>query len=97
MPGIVYTLWFIILALAVILLPFIGRLLHRTYLSARNIHHYLKEMKEAGAGIAAHTAHITALDKTIDVATGILEGAANINGNAETIKNTLAQRAAKFN
>ena len=54
-------------------------------------------MKEAGLGIAGNTEHITALNSTIDVAVDILDSAGKINTNAETIKVTLAGRAAKFN
>jgi hypothetical protein len=54
-------------------------------------------MKEAGLGIAGNTEHITALNSTIEVATDILGSAGKINSNAETIKVTLAGRAAKFN
>jgi len=97
MPGIVYTLWIIVLAVALLLFPFIVRLLHKTLIAARHIERYLREMKEAGLGIAGNTGHITALDSTIEVATDILGSAGNINSNAETIKVTLADRAAKFN
>jgi hypothetical protein len=97
MPPVVYTLWVITLIVALILFPFIVRLLHKTYLAARDIERYLAEMKKAGMGIAGNTAHITALDSTIEVAGDILESAGHINANAETIKVTLADRAAKLN
>ncbi len=97
MPSIVSTLWIIVLVVAVILLPFIIRLLHKTLIAARNIERYLKDMKEAGLGIAGNTENIKALDSTIGVATDILDSAGKINSNAETIKVTLAGRAAKFN
>ncbi len=97
MPATVYILWIIVLAVALILFPFIVRLLHKTFMAAKNIERYLKEMKEAGMGIAGNTEHITALNSTIDVATDILGSAGKINSNAETIKVTLADRAAKFN
>ncbi|MEO5673771.1 MAG: hypothetical protein ABIQ74_03925 [Chitinophagales bacterium] len=97
MPQVVYILWFIVLAVALVLFPFIVRLLHKTFVAARNIERYLKEMKEAGLGIAGNTGHITALNSTIEVATGILGSAGKINSNAETIEVTLADRAAKFN
>lgn len=97
MPDIVYTLWMIVLVVAVLVLPFIVRLLNKTLVAAKNIERYLREMKEAGLGIAGNTGHITALDSTIQVATDILDSAGKINTNAETIKDTLAGRAAKFN
>ncbi len=97
MPVTAYVLWVIELAVAVLLLPFIIRLLHKTLIAARHIERYLKEMKEAGLGIAGNTEHITALNSTIEVATDILGSAGKINNNAETIKVTMADRAAKFN
>ncbi len=97
MPHIVYIFWIIILAVAVLILPFIIWLLHKVLYSARNIERYLREMKEAGLGIAGNTGYIPALDSTIEVAVDILDSAGKINSNAETIKVTLADRAAKFN
>ncbi len=97
MPQVVYIFWIIILVVAVLVLPFIVWLLHKVLYSARNIERYLREMKEAGLGIAGNTEHITALNSTIEVATDILGSAGKINSNAETIKFTLADRAAKFN
>lgn len=97
MPGIVYILWIVVLVVAVILFPFIVRLLHKTFLAAKNIERYLKEMKEAGLGIAANTGNITALNSTIEVAVDILDSAGKINNNAETIETVMADRAAKFN
>lgn len=97
MPDIVYTLWVIVLVAAVLLLPFIIRLLHKMLTAAKNIERYMREMKEAGLGIARNTGHVTALNSTIAVATDILDSAGKINANAETIKVTMASRAAKFN
>ena len=97
MPAIVYILWIVVLVVALILFPFIVRLLHKTLIAAKNIERYLKEMKEAGLGIAGNTGYITALDSTIEVAVDILDSAGKINSNAETIEVTLAGRAAKFN
>ena len=97
MPVIVYILWIVVLVVALILFPFIVRLLHKTLIAAKNIERYLKEMKEAGMGIAGNTGYITALDSTIEVAVDILDSAGKINSNAETIEVTLAGRAAKFN
>lgn len=97
MPQIVYILWIVVLVVAVLLLPFIIRLLHKTLIAAKNIERYLKDMKEAGLGIAGNTGHITALNSTIEVATDILDSAGKINANAETIELTMAGRSAKFN
>ena len=97
MPQVVYVFWIIILAVALLLFPFIVWLLHKVFYSAGNIERYLREMKEAGLGIAGNTEHVTALNNTIEVATGILDSAGKINTNAETIENVMADRAAKFN
>jgi len=97
MPQVVYVFWIIILVVAVLILPFIVWLLHKVLYSARQIERYLREMKEAGLGIAGNTGYIPALDSTIEVAVDILDSAGKINTNAETIKVTLADRAAKFN
>lgn len=97
MPSAVYILWIIVLAVALLLFPFIVRLLHKTMVAAKNIERYLKEMKEAGFGIAGNTGYIPALDSTIEVSVDILDSAGKINGNAETIETVMADRAAKFN
>ncbi len=97
MPTIVYILWIVVLVVALLLFPFIVRLLHKTFMAAKNIERYLREMKEAGLGIAGNTAYIPALDSTIEVAVDILDSAGKINSNAETIETVMADRAAKFN
>ncbi len=97
MPNIVYTLWIVVLVVAVLLLPFIVRLLHKTMMAAKNIERYLREMKEAGIGIAGNTGHITALDNTIEAAVDILDTTGKINANAETIETVMADRSIKFN
>jgi len=54
-------------------------------------------MKEAGIGIAGNTEHVTALDDTIGVASGILGVAGSINERADTLKSALASRAEQIN
>ena len=90
-------LWMILLIVAVVVLGPVIRLLHKTLSAANHIERYLKEMKEAGLGIAGNTEHIKALNSTIEVAVDILDTAGKINNNAETIEVTLGGRAAKFN
>ena len=90
-------LWTILLIVAVLVLGPIIHLLHNTLMAANNIERYLKEMKEAGIGIAGNTEHVKALNSTIEVAVDILETAGAINSNSETIEVTLGNRAAKFN
>ena len=93
----VLILWTILLVVTVLLLPLIVSLLHKTWRASRNIERYFKEMLEAGVGIAGNTAHITALNDTIGVATTMLGVAESIDENAATIKGALGDRAAKLN
>ncbi len=97
MPPAVFVLWTILLIVAVLLLPLIIALLHRTWKAARSIERYFAEMLTAGGGIAGNTDHIKALNDTISVATGILSTAGDINQHAETIKTTLGTRATNWN
>lgn len=90
-------LWLILLIVTVLILPYLVRLLHRTWLASRSIERYFKEMKEAGIGVAGHTEHVKALNDTIGVASGMLDVAGSINENADTLKSTLATRAEKIN
>ena len=53
-------------------------------------------MLEAGIGIAGNTEHVKALDDTIGVASGILDMAGKIDGNANALKGALADRATKI-
>ncbi len=93
-PDIVYWIWGITLAVAIlVILPLVVYLLNRTLLAARHIQRYLAEMRDAGVGIAKNTANIQALDDTIAVATQILGTADSIKDHAATIETTLASRA----
>lgn len=92
----VLILWTILLVVTVLLLPLIISLLHRTWVASKNIERYFKEMLEAGLGIAGNTEHIKALDDTIGVASGILDMAGKIDGNADALKSALADRATKI-
>jgi len=95
-PQAVYTIWSILLLVAVVVvLPLVVYLLHRALTAARNIERYFAEMASAGVGIAENTGHIAALESTIAVAGRILSLAGNINDHSSTIKVTLAGRAAK--
>ena len=89
----VQILWLILLIVTVLVLPFLIHLLHRTWRAARSIERYFSEMKTAGVGVAGNTEHISALDDTIGVASGILDVAGSIDTNANTLKITLAKRA----
>ena len=93
-PTAVYTIWIIVLVIAVfIILPLAVYLLQRTLNAARNIERYFAEMRDAGVGIAQNTSHITALNETIGVATPLLETAGSISDHTATIKTVLSQRA----
>jgi hypothetical protein len=92
--SVVYLIWAVTLAIAVlVVLPATVYLLQRTLNAARNIERYLADMRDAGAGIAQNTSHIKALDDTIGVATQILGAAGSIREHAATIETTLAKRA----
>ena len=93
-PGTVYTLWIIGLALAVLLLPVVVHLLHRLWRDASHIERYAAESLAAGVGIAGHTQHIAALQTTIDTASGILGAAKAIDEHTDAIESLLAGRAA---
>jgi hypothetical protein len=97
MSNTILILWTVLLVVTVLLLPLIVSLLHRTWIASRSIEQYFKEMLDAGLGIAKNTNHITSLDDTIEVASGILDVAGEINTNAETIKGAVSDRAAKLN
>lgn len=93
-PTAVYTIWIIVLVIAVfIILPLTVYLLQRTLNAARNIERYFAEMRDAGVGIAENTSHISALDDTIGVATGILTTAGSIDEHTATIATVLTARA----
>jgi len=95
-PLLVYILWWILLAVAVlVVLPVLVYMLHRTLNAARGIEHYFATTLEAGLGIAGNTANIVALEDTITVAGGILKTAAEIEQHAATIESALGARAGK--
>lgn len=97
MPQAVYILWAILLVVAVLAIPVITVGLHLTWQAARSIERYFAEMRDAGAGIAENTQHIKALNDTLAVASDMLDTAGAVNDHAATIKDTLAERAAKLN
>lgn len=97
MTNVILILWAVLLAVTVLLLPFIVKLLHSTWAASKNIERYFKEMKEAGLGIAKNTGYVNELDNTIGVASGILEVASEIDNNAKTIKEAVSERALKQN
>ena len=96
-PQSVYVIWALLLAFVIVfVVPVTVFLLYRVHRMACSIERYFAEMAEAGVGIADNTAHIKALEDTIQVATTILSVAGNLNNHSETIKTTLATRAGKI-
>ena len=96
MNEVVLILWQILLVITVLVLPFLVILLHKTWRASKSIERYFKEMLEAGLGIAGNTEHITALNDTIKVASGMLDVAGEVDNNAHTIEKTLSDRAYKL-
>ncbi len=92
-----HVLWIILLVVTVLVLPFIVKLLNDVLRASRNIERYFKEMLDAGIGIANNTEHIKALNSTIEVASGILKVAGQINEHSGALGGALKSRAEKQN
>ena len=90
-----YVLWIILLVVTVLVLPFIVSLLNNVLRAARNTERYFREMLDAGVGIANNTEHIKALNSTIEVASGILSVAGDINEHSAALGGALKSRAEK--
>ncbi len=95
MPDAVYILWVIVLVIAVLVLPVVVYLLHRTLRAARSIARYFEEMRIAGEGIAVHTGHLPALEQTIEVGGNLLATAKDIDAHAAALEGVIKQRAAR--
>jgi hypothetical protein len=95
-PGAVYVLWIIALVLVVLIVPVVVYYLHRLLQDGLRIKRYTAEMLTAGLGVADNTQHISALEDTIGVATGILATAGAIDEHSGAIENLLASRAASI-
>jgi hypothetical protein len=91
-PGTVYTVWIIGLAVAVAVLPVVVVLLHRLWLTAHHIERYAAETLTAGLGVAGNTEHISALGRTIETATEILGTAGAIDQHTVAIEQLLVSR-----
>jgi hypothetical protein len=75
-PDVVFWIWGITLGIVTfVIVPLALYLLHRALRAARSIERYAREALDAGAGIAANTAAIAALEETIRAATALLEAA----------------------
>jgi hypothetical protein len=87
---IVFVLWWILLAVAVVVvLPLVWYLLHRIYLAASNIERYASETLTAGVGILNNTRAVQELRTTRTVAGELLRGAESIGESAGAIEQAL--------
>lgn len=94
LPGLVALVWGAMLLITVIVVvPVVIRLLHRTYLAARQLEHDTARALAGGVGIAGNTANVEALQSTIEVATDILGSSRSIEEHAATIESAMAGRA----
>lgn len=96
LPDAVYVLWWIALAVVVlVIVPLAITLLWRALRAANAIRRYLDDMLAAGAGIAGHTAAIPALDSTHGLAGGMVETADSIRTRTAAIAGVFAERIAR--
>lgn len=96
LPAAVYVIWWVVLALiVVVIVPVAIWLLHRALRAASFIRVYLADMLTAGVGIAGNTAAIAALDDTLAVAAGMVQSAEQIKADTGTIAGVFAERAAR--
>ncbi len=92
-PDAVFTVWWIGLALTVVVfVPLAVYWLHMLWRAARSIQLYARDALVAAGGIAGNTVNIPALGATISVATEILQAAGEIESKAGTIAGVLAAR-----
>jgi len=92
-PAFVYTLWWILLVVAVVVvLPVTVYLLHRLLRAALSIDRYTAEALAAGLGIARHTTAVSALDRTVTVGSELGAVAGSIRRHSAAIEKTLADR-----
>ena len=95
LPTAVYAIWWTVLLLVLlVIVPLAVFLLHRTLAAAWSIRRYLREMLEAGVGIANNTAPISALQDTISAAGTLVETAGAIRAHSAAAATVLAARAA---
>lgn len=96
LPTAIYAIWSIVLlVVVVVIVPLAIVLLHRTLRAALSIRRYLREMLQAGVGIAGNTSSISALNDTIGVAGSMVTTAGNIKQHTNTIATVLSERAAR--
>ena len=95
-PETAYWIWGITLGLITfVIVPLALYLLHRALRAARSIERYTREALEAGAGIAANTAAIAALEETIATAASLLEAAELLKRRTAEIADAVAGPAGR--
>jgi hypothetical protein len=95
-PEAVFWIWGIMLGLVTfVIVPLALYLLHRALCAARAIERYTREALEAGAGIAANTAAIAALEETITSARSLLEAAELLKRRTAEIADAVAGPAGR--
>lgn len=93
-PSAVLTLWWIALAVTVlVVVPVTVYLLHRLWRAARNIERYTAEALEAGGGIATNTASAAALENTAEAAGPLVEKAVRVRDLTKQVAEVLRHRA----
>ena len=95
-PGAVFWIWGVTLGvITFVVVPLALYLLHRALRAARSIERYTREALEAGAGIAANTAAIAALEETIAAARSLLEAAELLKRRAAEVADAVAGPAGR--
>ena len=95
-PETAYWIWGITLGLITfVIVPLALYLLHRALRAARSIERYTREALEAGAGIAANTAAIAALEETIATAASLREAAELLKRRTAEIADAVAGPAGR--
>lgn len=96
LPAVVYAIWWIVLvAVVLMIVPLAVVLLHRTLRAALSIRRYLREMLQAGVGIAGNTRSISTLRDTIGVAGSMVSTTGSIKQHTDTIAAVLSERAVR--
>ena len=95
-PEAVFWIWGVTLGvITFVVVPLALYLLHRALRAARSIERYTREALEAGAGIAANTAAIAALEETITAAKSLLEAAELLKRRSAEIADAVAGTAGR--
>ena len=95
-PEAILWTWGITLGLITfVIVPLALYLLQRALRAARSIERYTREALEAGAGIAANTAMIAALEETIAAAKSLLEAAELLKRRTAEIADAVAGPAGR--